>query len=210
MTIRRSLLTAALCLSVGAPAGAQSVGILQSAETIDEGVFKLTIAPILTFGKDGAEDELGVGARGGYGFSDRFDAEARLGFFEHGTYVGVDGEYWILKNETPNSGLAFSLTGGVHWLLGKKDRLDTMGLDLTPILSGHVSPAVELYGALDVSFESVKDAPAGADDTFTTLHLVPGIEYRLSATADLVGEFGIALNDESAHYVGLGIAFYFR
>jgi hypothetical protein len=39
---------------------------------------------------------------------------------------------------------------------------------------------------------------------------VPGIEYRLSDKADLVGEIGIGLNDDSFNYAGLGIAFYLR
>ena len=85
---------------------------------------------------------------------------------------------------------------------------DTMGFEVTPLLSGHVNKSLELCGALDVSFESIKDAPAELDDTFTRVHLVPGIEYRLSEAADLVGEVGIGLNDNSFTYAGIGIAFY--
>jgi hypothetical protein len=85
-----------------------------------------------------------------------------------------------------------------------------MGFEVTPLLSGHLSKRVELFGALDASFESVQDVPEGFDNTFTRLHLVPGIEYRLSDTADLVGEVGIALNDDSSTYAGLGVAFYIR
>jgi len=73
-----------------------------------------------------------------------------------------------------------------------------------------VSRNLELYGALDASFESIRNAPAGADDTFTKLHLVPGFEYRLSAAADLVGEVGLGLNAKSNTYVGAGVSFYFR
>lgn len=42
------------------------------------------------------------------------------------------------------------------------------------------------------------------------MHIAPGIEYRLSDALDLVAEFGIALNDDSSHYLGAGIAYYFR
>ena len=210
MKFTPSLFAAALCLSFALPAAAQNVGVLQSAETMDKGVFKVMIAPIMEFGKNGADDEFGLAARGGYGFTDRFDAEAKLGFFKNGTYVGVDGEYWIVKNAVKDSGVDFSLTGGVHWVMGKKNYLDTMGLDITPLLSGHISKRVELYGALDAAFNSVKDAPAGADDTYTSLHLVPGIEYSISEVADLVGEFGLGLNDDSYSYAGIGIAFYLR
>ena len=94
-------------------------------------------------------------------------------------------------------------------MVGSKGHFDTMGFEVTPLLSGHVSKSVELCGALDASFESRKDAPPQYD-TFTRLHLVPGIEYRLSEVADLVGEVGIGLNDNSFTYVGVGIAFYLR
>jgi hypothetical protein len=85
-----------------------------------------------------------------------------------------------------------------------------MGFDVTPLLSGHLNKSFELCGALDASFESISDAPKGVDDTFTRVHLVPGIEYRLSDSADLVGEIGIGLNDDSYTYAGIGVAFYLR
>ncbi len=50
----------------------------------------------------------------------------------------------------------------------------------------------------------------GVDNSFTRLHLVPGIEYRLSDTLDLVAEFGIGINDNSSTYVGAGITYYIR
>ena len=124
--------------------------------------------------------------------------------------MGADAELWILKGKEEDTGLDGSLTGGVHWFLGNDENFDTIGLELTPILSGHVSKSLELYGALDVSFESIQDAPAGVDDSFTNLHLVPGIEYRLSDTIDLIAEVGIGLNDDSATYAGIGLAFYLR
>jgi hypothetical protein len=210
MRIFRSVLVAALGLCFGLPAGAQYIGVLQSAETMDRGTFKLMAAPIMAFGKDGADDEFGVAVRGGYGFTDRFDAEAKLGFFENGTFVGADGELWILKGKEEDAGLDFSLAGGIHWMFGSNESLDTMGFEVTPLFSGHVSKSVELCGALDASFESIKDAPPEVDDTLTRLHLVPGIEYRLSDAADLVAEVGIGLNDDSFSYAGIGIAFYIR
>ena len=209
MRISRIVLAAGLGLCFGLPATAQYIGVLQSAETMDRGTFKLMFAPIMAFGKDGADDEFGVAARGGYAFIDRFDAEAKLGFFENGTFIGADGELWILKGKEKDAGLDFSLAGGVHWMSGSKGHYDIMGFEITPLVSGHVSKSVELCGALDASFESRKDAPPQYD-TFTRLHLVPGIEYRLSEVADLVGEVGIGLNDNSSTYAGIGVAFYLR
>lgn len=210
MRISSILVLAALGICFALPAAAQYIGVLQSAETMDKGVVKIMLAPIVAFGKNGADSEFGLAARAGYGFADRFDAEAKLGFFENGTLVGADGELWILKGEEKDAGLDFSLGGGVHWMFGSNGAYDTMGLELTPLLSGHLNRSLELCGALDVSFESIKDAPKGVDDTFTRAHLVPGFEYRLSEAADLVGEIGIGLNDESYTYAGAGIAFYFR
>jgi hypothetical protein len=208
--ILRAVLAAVLSLCFVLPAAAQYIGILQSAETMDKGTFKLMAAPILAFGKNGADDEFGVAVRGGYGFTGRFDAEAKLGFFQNGTFLGADGEIWILKGAEKDVGVDFSLTGGVHRIFGKDDYSDVTGFDLTPLLSAHVGRNVELCGALDVSFESVSDVPEGADDSFTRLHFVPGIEYRLSSKADLEAEFGLGLNDDSWNYVGFGVALYLR
>jgi len=210
MRISLSVLVAGLGLCLGLPAAAQHIGVLQSAETNERGTFKLMGAPIMAFGKDGADDEFGFVARGGYGFTDNFDAELKLGFFENGTFVGADGELWILKGKEKDAGLDGSLTAGVHWFLGNDENFDTIGFELTPTLSGHVSKKLELCGSLDASFESISDAPAGVDDSFTVLHLVPGIEYRLSDSLDLVGEVGIGLNDDSSTYAGIGLAFYLR
>jgi hypothetical protein len=210
MRISRIFLAAGLGLCFALPAAAQYIGVLQSAETMDRGTFKLMVAPIMAFGKNGADDEFGVAVRGGYGFTDRFDAEAKLGFFENGTFVGADGEWWLLKGTEPDAGVDFSLTGGVHWISGSNNRFDTMGFDVTPLLSGHVNKSLELCGALDVSFESIKDAPPMVDDSFTRIHLVPGLEYRLADSADLVAEVGLGLNDNSFTYASLGISFYIR
>jgi hypothetical protein len=210
MRVFRSILAAGFGLCLGLPAAAQYIGVLQSAETMDRGTYKIMAAPIMVFGKNGADDELGLAARGGYGFTDRFDAEAKLGIFKNGTYVGADGEWWLLKGKEKDAGMDFSLTGGVHWMFGKKGLHDTMGLDVTPLLSDHLNKSFELCGALDVSFEKVKDAPTGVDDSFTRLHLTPGLEYRLSETVDLVGEIGLGLNDNSFTYAAAGFAFYLR
>jgi hypothetical protein len=95
-------------------------------------------------------------------------------------------------------------------MFGSDNRFDTMGFEITPQLSGHVTENLELCGCLDASFESIKDVPPGVDDSFTKLHLVPGIEYRLSDTFDLVAEFGIGINDNSSNYLGAGITYYVR
>ena len=208
--IIRIVFVAAFCLCFALPAAAQYLGILQSAETMNRGTFKLAVSPIMLFGEDGADNEFGFAARGGYAFTDKFDAEAKLGYFDNGTYVGADGEYWIFRGTEQNSGIDFSLTGGIHWMFGSDNGFDTMGFDVTPQVGAHVTDNLELCGALNASFISIQDAPPGVEKSFTRLHLVPGIEYRLSDTLDLVAEFGIAINDNSSNYAGAGITYYLR
>lgn len=210
MNFMKGILAAGVGLLIGIPAAAQNIGVLESAETLDRGVFKLMAAPVMNFGKDGADDEFGLSARAGYGFTDRFDAEAKLGLSDFGTYFGVDGEFWLVKGPERHKGVDFSLAGGLHWFSGGDDNFDSMGFDVRPLVSGHVSERVELYGGLDASFESIDDVPAGVDDSYTRLHLVPGVEYAVSQVVDLLGEVGIALNDESSTYASVGLAYYLR
>ncbi|RPI02998.1 MAG: hypothetical protein EHM72_02650 [Calditrichaeota bacterium] len=210
MKISRIVLIAAFSLCFALTAEAQYIGIMQSAETMNKGTYKFMVAPIMVFGKEGVDDEIGIAARGGYAFTDRFDVEAKLGFFDNSTFVGADGEYWIYRGQEENSGLDISVTGGLLWMFGNDNRFDMMGFEITPQLSGHITENLELCGSLNALFLSIQDAPSGIDDSFTRLHLVPGIEYHLSDTLDLVAEFGIAINDNSSDYVGAGIAYYIR
>jgi hypothetical protein len=52
MRIFRIVLAAGLGLCFALPAAAQYTGVLQSAETMDRGTFKLMAAPIMVFGKN--------------------------------------------------------------------------------------------------------------------------------------------------------------
>jgi hypothetical protein len=180
-------------------AAAQDFGVMNSAETINKGNFKLTGNPIIVFGKGNADNEIGVAVSGGYGFTDRFDAEARVAVFDGLTFFGADAEYWVVKGEKVD----FSVAAGFH--LGNGDFVDTTALDLTFLASGHLTDRFELYGGLDFSRKKINDTSLD----FTTAHLVPGFEYRISPKLDFVGEFGIALNDDSSHYASAGFALYF-
>lgn len=180
-------------------AAAQDFGVMNSAETINKGNFKLTGNPIIVFGKGAADNDIGISVSGGYGFTDRFDAEAKLAVFDGLTYFGADAEYWVVKGQKVD----FSVAGGFH--LGNGDGVDTNGLDLTFLASGKVAERLELYGALDFARNKIKNT----DFDFTTAHFVPGIEYRISPKLDFVGELGLALNDDASHYFSVGFALYF-
>ncbi len=198
--LRSLVATFALAMLLPVSAAAQDFGVMNSAETINKGNFKLMANPLVVFGKDDADDEVGVAIVGGYGFTDRVDAEAKVSFFDDLTFIGGDVEVWLVKHEP----LDVSVIGGFH--VGRADGFNTKGFDITFLGSGHVTPKLELYGGLDISRVSIDDF----DDSYTTVHLVPGIEYAISQDIDFVAEFGLGLNDDSNHYISGGIAFYIR
>lgn len=191
---------AALGLIVPHTAAAQDFGIMNSAETINRGNFKVMANPIVVFGEGDDDNDLGVGLVAGYGMTDRFDVEGKVSFFDDVTFFGADAEYWLVQNAPVD----VSVIGGLH--AGRSDGFDTTAFDFTLLGSGPVAPRLELYAGLDVSRNSVNDA----DASFTTVHFVPGIEYAVSPEIDLVAEFGIAANDDSLHYLSVGIAYYLR
>ena len=190
---------AALVLALPVGAAAQDFGVMNSAETINKGNFKLTGYPMVVFGKDNSDNQTGVAVAGGYGFTDRFDVEAKVAVFVGLTYIGADAEYWVVKGQSVD----VSVVGGFH--IGNTDFADTTGLDLTLLASREIADRLELYGALDIARNKIKDT----DFDYTTVHFVTGIEYRINSRVDFVGEVGLALNDDSSHYLSVGFAFYF-
>jgi len=171
---------------------------MNSAETINKGNFKLAANPVFVFGKNGGDGETGISARGGYGFGDAFDVEAKIAKFDDFTLFGADAEYWFAKDKQVD----MSVIGGFN--IGNGDGFGTKALELTFLASGEVKDRLELYGGLDLSRVSFDDA----DFSYTTLHLVPGVEYRLASQFDLVAEFGIGLNKDSNNYLSIGLSYY--
>lgn len=201
MRLRSFALMIAALMLVPSIGRAQEFGLMESAETIDRGTFKVRVNPMFVFGKDGADDEAGVAARLGYGFTDRFDLEGGVAVYDGMRFFGFDGEYWLVKDP----GFNFSVIAGAHFTGG--DRIaDQRSFDLSFIGSRAIGDRAEFYGGLDFGFKKLSDI----DYSYKTIHLVPGIEYRLARDLDFLGEFGIALNDDSWHYVSAGLAFYFR
>jgi hypothetical protein len=181
-------------------AAGQDFGVMNSAETINKGNFKLMANPIVVFGKGNADNEIGVALVGGYGFGSRFDVEAKAALFDNVTFLGADAEYWLVNSGPVN----VSVIGGFH--LGRTDGADSKGFDLTGLASGMITERLEFYGGLDFSRVSFDNT----NFSYSTLHLVPGIEYRVNPSVDFVSEFGLALNDDSSHYFSIGIAYYVR
>jgi hypothetical protein len=201
MRTSRVLLITACLLAAPAAALAQDVGIVESAETINKGNFKIRGNPMFVFGKNGEDNKTGIAAMLGYGFTTRFDMEGGVAFYDGLTFVAANAEFWVVKHAP----LDISVAGG--WHQRYTDLTDDFhGIDLTFLASGHVNKRLELYGGLDLAFEGL-----GSDtEDFTTVHLVPGTEIKINDSLDFVGEFGIALNDSARHYLTVGLAFYWR
>jgi hypothetical protein len=199
---RRLALAVLALLSWAAPQPSFAQNFLMnSAETINRKNFKISLFPVGLFGKDEAPDRWGVGSRFGYGFTDNFDVEGKVAFFDGTSLYGLDAELWLVKGDVD-----FSMTLGAH-KASVDGGNDSKALDLAALVSGNVARRLELYGGVSVSFESLDDVP---DSGFTRAYLVPGLEYKISEQLDLVTEFGIGLNDDSPHYFGFGLSLYLR
>jgi len=193
------LITTIFALAAGS-AQAQNF-LMNSAETINEGNFKISGFPTVLLGEDGGDNEWGIATRLGYGFTPSFDVEAKLAFFDGFKMYGADAEYWIAKGRTD-----VSLSAGLH----KSDYEgggDTKALDLAALASRSVARDLEVYVGGSLSFESVD----GADDSdFERFYIVPGIEYRVARDLDLLAEIGLGLTDESPNYLSFGLSYYVR
>jgi hypothetical protein len=199
MMSRLLLLAGAVLLTAGT-ANAQNF-LMNSAETINKGNFKLCGFPTVLLGEDGAENEWGLASRIGYGFTPSFDVEAKLAKFDGLTMYGADAEYWLVKGRTD-----VSLSGGAH-----KSSFDGGGgstaIDTAVIASRSVGSSLEAYVGGSLSFESIDDVD---DSSFKRFYVVPGVEYKLGEDVDLLAEFGLGLNDDSPNYFSFGAAYYIR
>ena len=199
-------------------AQAQDFGLLESAETINKGNFKLRVSPLLMVGKN-VEDEPGVAVLAGYGFTSNFDVEGGVALYDGVTFWGAAAKVWLVKERRFDC----SVAGGLHRRTG--DRTPglpvadgVVGLDLSFLASGHVTRRLELYGGVDLAFEGVgaSSSPLSSGhllpnpEDFKTVHLVPGILFRITDNVGFVAEAGVALNESARHYIAGGLAFYVR
>jgi len=200
MQTKNFFLAAAFLAASVAPARAQNF-LVNSAETINKGNFKISGFPTVLLGEDGAENSWGLATRFGYGVTHNFDVEAKLAFFENFKLYGADAELWLAKGRTD-----VSVALGAH----KSDvegGIDSTAIDTSLLLSRLVADRLELYGGLSLSFESLDDV---SDSDFTRVYVVPGLEYKVSDEVDLLAEFGLGLNDDSPNYLSFGLAVYLR
>lgn len=202
MTIKKLFVIAASVSALGAGRADAQNFLMNSAETINEGNFKIAAFPTVLLGEDDADNEWGIATRLGYGFTDRFDVEAKLAFFDALKIYGADAEYWLLKGRTD-----FSVSAGAHKADFEGEGADSTAIDLAAIASRNVGDSLEVYVGGSLSFESIDDVD---DSSFRRAYVVPGIEYRVARDLDLLAEIGIGLTDESPNYVSFGAAYYLR
>jgi len=175
--------------------------VMNSAETIEPWNFKLGVAPTLIFGKDGADNVLGISGKAGLGLTHRVDVEFTGAIFDNYSYFGIDAEYWAFKGPNVN------ISGAVGWHMTNFELgADSSGIDATLLASTRPVNNLEITGAVKFSFDHFGDI----DRTATLGHFVPGLEYKISPRVDALAEFGIALTDDSWNYLSFGLAYYFR
>lgn len=200
--LTRVVLTLLLLLPVAARA--QDFGVMESAETINQGNFKLRVNPLLFFGKGGGDNRAGIAALVGYGFTPHMDVEGGVSLGDGVQIFGANAEFNVVSNRSMN----FSIIPGVHVRRGDQELAST-GIDLVLLASRHATKRLDIYGALDMAFEQVTDDRM-QDANYNTFHVVPGLEYKLHQDLELLVEVGLGLNDSSSHYLSGGIAYYFR
>jgi len=210
-------LPGALVLSVslaGSPAVlAVDFGVMETAIPIENGHVKYTGFPLAIRKAAESEQDMGVTVGLGYGISERWDAELQLATYDDITFVGADLEHTFLDRGP----LSMSLTAGAHY--ANLDFGTQRGVDLTYIASyaltsgsgGRKGSGFTLNTALDLARdERDLDRPtAGFQDRYSSVHLVPGLQYRVSLQVDIMGEIGVGLNDASDDYVAIGTSYYF-
>jgi hypothetical protein len=206
--LRPLFLSFALALVIPTLAAAQDFGIMESAETISKGAFKVKVNPIFVLQDVNLDaSDTGIAVAGGYGLTKTVDVEAKFAHYDSLNVFGADVEWWALRRDA-NRKVDFSVSAGFHSGRFAEPTPDYVGMDFTGILGHHATDKLDIYGALDLAFSRTRED--GPDEWTNTVFLVPGIEYKLSPDLDLLTEIGIALNNGSRNYLSFGLAYYFR
>ena len=189
---------AALALTLGARPASPQDAVMNSAETINPGNFKLAGYAV----RDLDADETGIVGRAGFGLAEGVDVEGRVASYDGLLYFGGDLELWLVRDR---SSLDLSVGAGLH----RSDfdgGVDVFGIDAFAIVSGHLSRSVELYASADLDFER----PGEGFDGYTLAHAVAGLEVAVSDSLDFHFEGSAGLNDRSSDYLAAGLAIYIR
>jgi len=211
----RALNVAALAgLALCGSASAAEFAMMETAQRINEGTFKLSGFPVVIDRDDEDDDpETGFALGLGYGLPYDLDAEVQVAAYEDGTFLGADLEWNVWRRER----MALSIGGGAHGAdLEKSGSL--VGVDGTLIFSYSPIERLALSAAFDAAYDDVNDRDANAptdtrfptDGQYETYYAVPGISFLLTRNIDLLAEVGVGLNGDADDYVSAGVSWYFR
>jgi hypothetical protein len=210
----RALNVAALAgLALCGSASAAEFAMMETAQRINEGTFKLSGFPVVIDREDADTTETGFAVGLGYGLPYNLDVEGQVAGYDDGVYAGADLEW----NAWRNNRMAFSIGGGVHGA-DLEDSGSAVGVDGTLIFSYNPIERLALSAALDAAYDDVNDRDAGVpadarfptDGQYETYYAVPGISYLLTRNIDLLAEVGVGLNGDADDYVSAGASWYFR
>jgi len=199
-------------LAVCGAASAADFAMMETAEHITQGKFKLSGFPVVV-DRERADAESGFAVGLGYGLPYDMDVEGHVARYGDGTFTGADLEW----NAWRQGRMTLSLGSGLHG--ADLDGGGTAaGADGTLIFSYRPLERLSLSAALDAAFDDVnnRDAAVPADSRFPTdgryerYYAVQGIGYTLTRNIDLIAEVGLGLNGESDDYVSGGMSWYFR
>lgn len=203
--VRKHLILAALAWP--AAAAAVDFGVMETADPIGRGDWKFIAYPLVIRAYPSQEQRNGVNVGFGYGASEHWDVELQFANYDDESLVGADVEF-ILRN---GDHFDASISAAAHF--GETDFGNLTGFGSTAIAS-YTLPGtwLTLNGALDFSvdrYDFTRSGQARFGTRSDELHLVPGLQLRVSRRVDLLGEVGIGISDDARDYAALGLSFYF-
>lgn len=207
------IVAALAALGVGGSALAADFGVMESAEPIEPGAFKVTGFPMLV--DHGVHGDDGYALAVGYGLPNDMDVEALLLQIDRATLYGADLEW----NAWTADRMRFSIAGGLH-AADLERRASAVGADVTAIFTYTPVARLDVNAALDAAVDNVNVDESAAlppselhfseDGRYDTYYFVPGVEYEATRNLDLLAEAGVGLNGESDDYLSAGLSWYFR
>ena len=183
----RTLKVAALAgslLAVCGTAGAAEFAMMETAERIADGTFKLSGFPVVVDRDRAAGNDTGFVVGLGYGLPYNLDIEGQVAGYDDGTFLGADLEW----NAWRQGRLAFSMGGGLHGA-----DLDgsgyAAGADGTLILSYNPIERLSLSAALDASYDDVNNRELDVKSEITLFEIEVSVLWP--QTADREGVYTI-------------------
>ena len=201
------------------------MGVLAPATTLGHGRSSATAASLVYVGRpnlhgaprtvEGIDDPAVLLVRFGRGMTDAVDVQARAVVAED----VVEGGAGVKARLAIMGPLSVAVTGGAHAELFHTDFAPewfrVVGADATLVASTKLRRTLELYGALDLAFESA-DVDLQRDGTrmhfgsVTRATVVPGADFALRDHLHVFAEIGAALNDHSFGYIAMGARYSWR